>query len=208
MILKASHNRFLYGFFRLYTRLRINGAFRKVTIRGDVADRGIPVLVLANHFSWWDGFWVMYMNIKLFRRKFYYMMLEEQLRRHMFFNKMGGYSVKRGSRSIIESIKYTVDLLKDNSNMVLLFPQGRILSIYQGSISFEKGIEKVISEAGGRSQVLFEINLVEYFSHARPSLYIYLCEYTGPGKIEEIEKAYNEFYAATVKKHSDMKGIE
>jgi hypothetical protein len=38
--------------------------------------------------------------------------------------------------------------------------------------------------------------------------YIYLCEYTGPGKIEEIEKAYNEFYAATLKKHSDMKGSE
>jgi 1-acyl-sn-glycerol-3-phosphate acyltransferase len=208
MILKASHNQFLYGFFRLYTRLRINGAFRQVIIRGDVTDRGIPVLVLANHFSWWDGFWVMYMNMKLFRRKFYYMMLEEQLRKHIFFNKMGGYSVKRGSRSIIESINYTVDLLKDNSNMVLLFPQGRILSKYQGSISIEKGIEKVIGEAGGRAQVLFEVNLVEYFSHARPTLYIYLLEYGGEGKIEEIEKAYNGFYSSVLKTHSDMKGPE
>jgi 1-acyl-sn-glycerol-3-phosphate acyltransferase len=206
MILKATHNHFLYGFFRLYTRLRIDMAFRQVVIHGDVTDRGIPVLVLANHFSWWDGFWVMYMNMKLFRRKFYYMMLEEQLRKHMFFNKMGGYSVRRGSRSIIESIRYTIDLLKDKGNMVLLFPQGRILSNYHGSISFEKGIEKVISGAGQGAQVLFEVNLVEYFSHARPSLYIYLCEYNGEGKTEEIEKAYNGFYASALKTHTDMKG--
>lgn len=205
MILKATHNHFLYGFFRLYTRLRINGAFREVVIEGNVTDRGIPVLVLANHFSWWDGFWVMYMNMKLFRRKFFFMMLEEQLRKHMFFNKTGGYSVRRGSRSIIESIQYTIDILKDKNNMVLLFPQGRIVSNYRSNISFEKGIQRVISEAGGKAQVLFEVNLVEYFSHARPSLYIYLCEYSGPGKIEEIEKAYNGFYKSTLETHSGRK---
>ena len=208
MILKATHNRFLNGFIRLYTRLRINGAFREVVIEGDVTDKGIPVLVIANHFSWWDGFWVMYMNMKLFRRKFYFMMLEEQLRKHMFFNKTGGYSVRRGSRSIIESIQYTIGLLKDNNNMVLLFPQGRIVSNYQSSISFEKGIQRVIGEIEGKAQVLFEVNLVEYFSHARPSLYIYLCEYNGPGKKEEIERAYNKFYESTLKTHSDTKVSE
>lgn len=208
MILKATHNPFLYGFFRLYTRIRINVSFREVLIEGDVKDTGIPVLVIANHFSWWDGFWVMYMNMKLFRRKFYFMMLEEQLRKHIFFNKTGGYSVKRGSRSIIESIKYTIELLKDKNNMVLFFPQGRIVSNYQSSISFEKGIQKVICAVEGKAQILFEVNLVEYFSHARPSLYIYLFEYRGSGKMEEIEKAYNRFYESTLKTHSDKKGYE
>ena len=96
MILEATHNPFLYGFFRLYTRLRIKGAFRNVFIESEVADSGLPVLVIANHFSWWDGFWIMYMNMKLFRRKFYYMMLEEELRKNIFLNRIGGYSVKRG----------------------------------------------------------------------------------------------------------------
>lgn len=208
MILKATHNPLLYGFFRLYTKLRINSSFHKVVIEGEVTDRGIPVLVLANHFSWWDGFWVMYMNMKLFRRKFYFMMLEEQLRKRMFLNKTGGYSVRRGSRSIIESIQYTVDLLKDKNNMVLLFPQGRIVSNYRSSISFEKGILRVIGEVGVKAQVLFEANLVEFFSHARPTLYIYLEEYDGAGKMEDIEEAYNRFYGSTLKKHSERETCE
>lgn len=203
MILKATHNRFLYGFFRLYTKLRIGLAFREVVIEGDVSDKGIPVLILANHFSWWDGFWVMYMNMKLFRRKFFFMMLEEQLRQHMFFNKTGGYSVRKGSKSIIESIQYTIDLLKERDNMVLLFPQGRIGSKYVNSISFEKGISRVIAEVEGKAQVLFEVNLVEYFSHSRPTLYIYLGEYTGSVKSEDIGKAYNGFYGSTLKTHTE-----
>jgi hypothetical protein len=170
-----------------------------------VTDRELPVLVLANHFSWWDGFWVMYMNMKLFRRKFYFMMLEEQLRNNIFLNRAGGYSVRKGSRSIIESIQYTIELLTDKNNMVLLFPQGRIFSNYQSRISFEKGIQRVISEVGGKVQVLFEVNLVEYFSHARPSLYIYIEEYRDAGKPEDIEKAYNRFFESTIKTHSDKK---
>jgi 1-acyl-sn-glycerol-3-phosphate acyltransferase len=138
MILKATHNVFVYSFFRLYTRLRIKAAFSNVVIQGNVTDRDLPILVIANHFSWWDGFWIPYMNMKLFRRKIYFMMLEEQLRKYSFFNKTGGYSVKKGSKSIIESIQYTVSLLKDKTNMVFLFPQGKIGSAYQDKIVFEK----------------------------------------------------------------------
>ena len=199
MILKATHNTFLYGFFRLYTRLRIKGAFRNVCIEGEVTDRGLPVLVIANHFSWWDGFWVMYMNMKLFRRRFYFMMLEEELRKNIFLNRTGGYSVKRGSRSVIESLQYTIRLLKDKQNMVLLFPQGKIESGHVSEFSFEKGIHRVATEVSGIAQKVFVVNLVEYYSRAKPALYTYLAEC--PDDQQDIEAAYNAFYASTVKAH-------
>lgn len=198
MILKATHNPFLYGFFKLYTRLRLRGAFRNIFIEGDVTDKGLPVLVIANHFSWWDGFWVMHMNRKLFGRKFYYMMLEEELRKNIFLNRIGGYSVKRGSRSIIESLRYTIDLLKDRENLVLLFPQGKIESGHVSRFTFEKGVQRVADEVKGHSQILFVVNLVEYYSRAKPSLYMYISETPGG---HDLESAYNDYYTETLRKH-------
>lgn len=198
MILEATHNPFLYGFFKLYTRVRLKVAFRNIFIEGEVADKGLPVLVIANHFSWWDGFWIMHMNRKVFRRKFYYMMLEEELRKNIFLNHIGGYSVKRGSRSIIESLQYTTRLLKNKENLVLLFPQGKIESTHVTEFVFEKGIRRVVAEVNGIAQILFVVNLVEYYSRAKPSLYMYIMEYSGGN---DPEAAFNEFFDLTLKKH-------
>ncbi len=54
------------------------------------------------------------------------MMLEEQLRKRMYLNKSGGYSVRKGSRSILKSLDYTAELLKEKKSLVLMFPQGKI----------------------------------------------------------------------------------
>jgi 1-acyl-sn-glycerol-3-phosphate acyltransferase len=199
MILKASHNPFLYGFFSLYTRIMMRTSFRDISINGDVTDKGLPVLVIANHFSWWDGFWIMYANMLMFKRKFWFMMLEEQLRKHMFFNRTGGYSVKRGSRSIIETINYTIELLNDKRNLVLVFPQGKIESAYQTGFTFEKGIWKILNGVRGNAQIILAVNLIEYTSHKKPSVYIYITEYGD--YLGDIENAYNVFYTDTLKKH-------
>ncbi len=74
-------------------------------------------------------------------------MLEEQLRKHMYLNKAGGFSVRKGSRSIVESLGYTAELLNDKNNLVLMFPQGRIESMHKQDFVFEKGIEYVLKKA-------------------------------------------------------------
>lgn len=199
MILEATHNPFFYSFLKHYTKLRIRAAYREVRIEGNVTDKGLPVLVLSNHMSWWDGFWIMYMNMKLFRRKFYFMMLEQQLRKLWVFNKTGGYSVRKGSKSIIESIRYTLKLLEDKGNMVLIFPQGKIESMHREVLVFEKGAVR-IAEQAKKVQILFVVNLVEYYSHARPTLFMFLADYNC-NHPAGIEKAYNEFYDTTLKTH-------
>jgi 1-acyl-sn-glycerol-3-phosphate acyltransferase len=195
MIYKATHHFFLYPFFKLYTLWKIRRNFHNVYINGEFHEKKLPVLLLSNHLSWWDGFWAMYLNIKLFQRKFYFMMIEEQLKKYKFFNKTGGYSVKKGSRSIIETLEYTIQLLKDKNNMVLLFPQGEIQSLYTQTIHFENGIGNIMKKVSGPVQVIFLVNLVEYFSNPKPGLYLYLKEYTGKDfTTENLEKEYNYFY--------------
>jgi len=199
MIIKARHHPLIYPFFTCYSVYQTRRNFKDVVISGDYQEKNLPLLLLSNHISWWDGFWAVYLNVKLFHRRFHFMMLEEQLRKYSFFIKSGGYSVKKGSRSVIESIEYTSELLSDNKNMVLLFPQGRISSMHQHSIIFEKGIERVLEKIKGKAQVIFMANIVDYFSYKKPSLFIYLKEYNNIDKeTGTAEKEYNDFFSSCV----------
>ena len=197
MILKASHHPVIYPFFQLYSRLKIKMHFHHVNIYHDFREKGLPILMISNHFSWWDGFWVVYLNLKLLHRKyFFFMMLEEELRKHMYLNKSGGFSVRKGSRSIVESLNYTAELLNDKNNLVLMFPQGRIESIYKNDFLFEKGIEYVMNKTGTRPQIVFLVNLIDYFSNQRPGLYMYLKEYNGTDiSTGNLQKEFNRYYS-------------
>jgi len=199
MIIRSKHNLLVYPFFKLYTILKIRKNFINVNISGDFKDKGLPVLLICNHISWWDGFWAMYLNMKVFRREFHFMMLEDQLDKYWFFKLTGGYPVRRGSKSVIDSINYTNELLSEKNNIVLLFPGGKIESLYNNSIEFEKGVVRIINQTGGMVHIIFVVNLIEYFSESRLCLYIYYKEYNRYDEdTEVIQRDYNEFYSDCV----------
>lgn len=199
MIYKATHHPVIYPFFQLYTICKIKSNFHGVFIRGEYKEKNLPVLLISNHISWWDGFWAMYLNMKVIHRKLYFMMLEEQLKKHMFLNRTGGYSIKKDSRSVLETIDYTARLLSDKKNLVLMFPQGKIESIYTPEIRFEKGIGHILKKVNGRIQILFLVNLIDYFSNPKPGLYIYFREHEGSGSgSKSLQGAYNDFYTACI----------
>ncbi len=179
--------------------------FREIQIYNGVHDEGKPMLVIGNHFSWWDGFIVNYVNTLFFHRHFYFMMLEEQLSTRMFLNKAGGFSVKRGSRSMIESLEYSKQLMNDNRTMLLMFPQGKIQTSYIRTLSFEKGVERIISGKEKHIQIIFHCALIDYFSGKKPLLNIYLQEYTCSTEVNHsaIEKAYNTFYESCIAKQKE-----
>ena len=195
MILKARHHFLVYPFFRFYSGWIIHRHFGRVELTGKFTDRNLPVLLIANHFSWWDGFFALYVNGNIFRRKFHFMMLEEQLRKFRYLNLTGGFSVRKGSRSAVESINYTAELLGDQNNIVLLFPQGKIESAYIGSIQFESGIERILGKVKTPVQIVFMANLTDYFSERKPGLFMYLEEYKDLSQdASSIGWAYNRFY--------------
>ncbi len=205
MIIKAQHHPVIYPFFKFYTRWKISRNFQSVHFSGDYAEKGLPLLLIANHVSWWDGFWVLYLNLKLFKKKFHFMMLEEQLKKYSFFIKTGGYSVRKGSRSIVESIQYTADILKDPNNAVLMFPQGKIQSLHESSFKFEKGIERILKAVGNPIQIIFIVNLTDYFSNQKPGLYIYFkaCENSKSG-IVALQQEYDGFYQSCISEQQKM----
>ncbi len=203
MLIKARHHKFFYPLFRYYAVWAIHRHFGRIEISGEFKDRNLPVLLIANHFSWWDGILAMYLNVNVIKRKFHFMMLEQQIRKFSYPNRVGGYSVQKGSRSILESLKYTSELLKNHKNMVLLFPQGKIESVYTTSFRFESGVGRIIANKGGQVQILFAANLINYFSDRRPGLYFYFAEYTGDKfDSSSLQEAYNLFFKDSINENA------
>jgi len=180
-----------------YSRKLMQLHFKSIRIQGEIKVPDCPFLVISNHFSWWDGFLVQYINRKIFRKNFYFMMREEELRKRMFLNKCGGFSVNRNPRDLLESINHAASLLEDKNNMVLIFPQGRIETKYRYPFEFSRGIEEILKRSKTGVCIVFIANLIDYFSNPRPSLNIYykqeeLGEHPG---IKTIENAYNNFFS-------------
>ncbi len=196
-MIRARHNSFWVWFFRMYTKSMIRWHFASVTIKGDWTSRDLPVLLMGNHFSWWDGFLANYLNIKIFKKRFHVMMLEEQLKQRMFLSGAGAFSIDKGKRSMVETFSYAVDILKNKKNLLVIYPQGKFQSIHDRPILFEKGylsILKKVAESG--FQLIFYVALTDYFSFRKPMLTIHFKEQSFSSIITatELETMYNEFY--------------
>ncbi|MFN8255985.1 MAG: lysophospholipid acyltransferase family protein [Bacteroidales bacterium] len=205
MILRAKHNFIIHPFFKRYAVWIIKRHYKTIKTIGKFEDKGLPVLLISNHISWWDGFWAMYINLKVLKRKYHFMMLEDQLRKYWFFNYTGGFSVNKKSRSVLETIDYTRELLSDNKNMVLLFPQGEIQSMHNQNIVFENGLERILNDKSGQVHIVFLANLVDYFSNRKPGIYFYIQEYNGLNfSHQAIQNSYNEFYSKSVENQKQL----
>ncbi len=196
MMLKAKHNFIVYTGFKIYTFCAVKNHFSKVFIKGTMPDLNLPIVVIANHISWWDGIWTMHLNMKVFKRKFHFMMLENQLRQHMFFIHLGGYSITKKSKSIIESIQYTSQLLANPRNLVLLFPEGKIHSMHNQQFVYQTGIKRILEKIDQKNiQIVFLANFIDYFSGKKPSLYMYYEQYIYESfSIDDMQNCYNQFY--------------
>jgi 1-acyl-sn-glycerol-3-phosphate acyltransferase len=205
-MIEAKHSKWFDRVFNLYLTFSMKKHFRGVTLLGEMNDMGLPLLVIANHISWWDGFWVLQLNRSLFRRRFHVMMLEEQLRKNMFLRKLGAFSIMKNSIGIRHSLNYAVRILEDNDNLLLFFPQGKISSQYSPSVHFEKGISSILTRIKNPVQVVMIVHLLDYSSHQKPLLFQYIqgIRYDAGMKEVDLAEAYNHFYARCMNSQTEM----
>jgi 1-acyl-sn-glycerol-3-phosphate acyltransferase len=203
-MIKAQHNKLYIWFFRNYFGMLSLIHFRKTSVVDNVnlpEDRS--VLLFQNHFSWWDGYWSYGLSRKVFRRKFHVMMLEEQLRKHLFLNRCGVFSIQKNNRDFLDSLQYASEILGDPKNLVAIYPTGEMLTQHQQTLHFQKGIDRIISGEPKNLEIVLAVFLVDYFGFARPEIRIYLEKYSGTRTAEAIEKAYHSFYRTCVTKQTE-----
>ncbi|MDD2381423.1 MAG: lysophospholipid acyltransferase family protein [Mariniphaga sp.] len=205
-MIKPRHHWFVYPFFEWYAWRKIKRNFSKVILSGEVVVTNKPIFIVANHFSWWDGFFIGSLNRKKFHKKFHVMMLEEQLKKNWFLQYTGAFSIQKSSKGVIGSLQYCIDLLQNPGNLVTFFPQGRFESVYIQPLHFEKGMEWLLKNLKNDVQMIFAANQVDYFESVKPYLFMHFQEYNYSGKaIHTIEKDYNLFYQSCALRNITLK---
>jgi len=107
----------------------------------------VPLIIYANHSSWWDGL-VAFQISRVLEMESFIMMEERHLKKLFLFRRLGAFSVVREKPfEAIKSINYAVNLLKENQARTLwVFPQGEILHNDSRPFYFYKGISKIIAK--------------------------------------------------------------
>ncbi len=157
-MIKANHKKWAEFIFEMYITRLFRKSFSSLNLIGEIPEiqDNQQVIVLPNHSSWWDGFFVWYLNKIYFERKFYIMMLESRLEKYNFFSKLGAFSINQTNpKSIIETFTYINEILKSKDKVLLnYYPQGELLPNFYRPINIQPGILKVISKYDGNLSLL------------------------------------------------------
>lgn len=189
------------NWFAMYMRYRMRKAFKLLQVTPFTPKPGHSILLLCNHFSWWDGLWANYLAYWHLNRKLYIMMQEDHLQKRMLFNLFGGFSINRSSREMIKSLQYAAGLLDNPENLVVVFPQGELISNHTTEIKVEKGVERLIKNIKGPCQIVYNCALIDYFESLKPSVYFHLfdCGIAGEVSFEELTEKINAFHKQALK---------
>jgi 1-acyl-sn-glycerol-3-phosphate acyltransferase len=201
-MIAARRKKFLADMFAKYMYYRMRKTFNRLQVVTEVQPKAEhSVLLLCNHFGWWDGLWANYLAYWHLLRKSYIMMQEDHLLPRLWATHCGAFSINRGSREIIGSLQYAADILNDPKNLVIIFPQGELISNHITEIKVEKGMERLIKNIKGPCHIIYNCALVEYFESLKPSVYFHLldCGVAGETPFEELVAKINTFHQQALK---------
>lgn len=169
-------NALLQKLFHRYVNYRVRKAFNVMQYNHIGIRPNHSILLLCNHFSWWDGFWAGWLTDQYLDRDFYIMMQHDHLESRRWLGYMGGFSINRQSKEVISSLNYAAGLLNKPQNLVTVFPQGALVSNHTEEIQIERGIGHIVKKIKGDCQIIYYSAFVEYFESLKPSIYFHLLD--------------------------------
>ena len=135
-------------------------------------DPALPLLITPNHSTWWDGFFFYILNQRVWKRKGYLMMLEEQLAKYRFFSRVGAFGIEPGlARKSYEALRYSADVLRDPANALCVFPQGVLRFSGVRPLEFQRGVGYILKLYGGEVNLLPLGIACEFLVDQRPEAF-------------------------------------
>ena len=175
-MLEANKSIWFEKIFAIYNRNLLKRRFHSFQVQNlqNIKNRNKnkPLIIYANHSSWWDGL-VLFEILKSRDFDSFVMMEEKQLRDLKFFRRLGAFSIAREypSEAII-SINYAVKILNSGNNKTLLiFPQGEILANDKRPISFYNGLSYLIDKLNECNLVPCSIRF-EFLKNFKPCIFV------------------------------------
>ncbi|MBM4150515.1 MAG: hypothetical protein FJ219_02570 [Ignavibacteria bacterium] len=113
------------------------------------SDHPIPLIVYCSHGGWWDAGLAIALTNAHLGVESYGMMEEKQLKKYRFFAKIGMFSVHRSNpRSAVQSLHHAVNLLRNTSKVLWMFPQGELIHQEMRPIHAYSGIGNLVEMLG------------------------------------------------------------
>ncbi len=169
---------------------------------------GHSYILMCNHFSYLDGFFLGYVGRKVVWKntgikKLYIMSLKKQMQKNKWLQYMGSFSVEPGKRSITESFDYAAEMLDEPGNILLFFPQGKLESCHVRTIQMEHGIKEIAKRVKGNCQLLWCSITFEYFESTKLSIYgdMLDCGTAQEFDMDVFQKNVNDFHRASLSKN-------
>ena len=139
--------------FALYNQNLIRRRFGSWYLAGtedfEKHDQTVPVVVYANHSSWWDGL-LAFQLCRYLKVDAYAMMEEKNFLEYRFHQRIGAFSVVRENpRDAVKAINYAANLLHTKPRcLVWIFPQGEIRANDLRPLVFFHGLARIIEKTG------------------------------------------------------------
>jgi 1-acyl-sn-glycerol-3-phosphate acyltransferase len=200
-MIPARKNDLYSKLFIRYVRWWMGRNFKEINVFHVEPRPGHSVLLLCNHFSWWDGFIANYVCVYKLKRRFFIMIKQENFLKHGYFKFIGAFAVKKGSREMLQSLTYSAGLLDDPKNAVVIYPQGELCSNHVADVLIEKGIDRLIKQIKNPCQVIYQCTLIDYFESLKPRAYVHQfdCGVAGEVPFEELKQRINDFHKQALK---------
>lgn len=199
-------NSIVYKFFSWYIKFIIHKDFSAFSYDQAEVKKDASVLILANHFSWWDGFFIFYLNKKIFKKQFHVLVNAKNYNRIGFLKYLGAFAAENSGKDVLETLSYAGKLLDDPNNLVLVFPQGKLYSNHVKNVTFEKGVMHIINASKKRISIVFAATFIDYFEKRKASAYTYLQNWENEEyvSLQLLKSAYNKHYENSVIKQSTI----
>lgn len=138
-------------------------------------DPKLPVILVPNHISWWDGFFCFEVQRQIRPGSgIFSLMLESELKKFPILRKIGCFGIKPGNpASVRRAFEQFRDLVAVNPYRTLtFFPQGTISPLRHRPLGFRRGIE-TLGRMTGRVQYVPVAIHIEPLNHEKPTAFIY-----------------------------------
>lgn len=108
-------------------------------------DAGVPLIILANHPSWWDGVAFMLLSRRLFPgRRMFIPMAAAALDRYPFMKRLGVFGVEMGSaRGAVAFVRTAQGVLADPNHMIWMNVPGRFADARERPLPVAPGVARL-----------------------------------------------------------------
>jgi 1-acyl-sn-glycerol-3-phosphate acyltransferase len=135
------------------------------------APEGRPLVVFANHPSWWDGVAFVLLSSSLFPgRRMFVPMDAEALARYAFFKRLGVFGVEQESpRGAVAFLRQSEALLASPAHMLWLNAPGRFQDVRQRPVVIAPGLLRLPELAPGAAFLPLALEM-PFWSERKPEL--------------------------------------